>query len=193
MRLRGVLWALLVTTLWATGAYTIYTYIAPYLMQVLGLQGDHVGYVLFLYGFAAFAGLLFGGAANDRFGALRVISAKLPLMALALVTLSLWAHYLTQANAILPVLISVVIWGFTAWGFFPAQQARLIGIVGIKVAPIILSFNASFMYLGFSLGAALGSLTLTHGGVSELGWVAALCVCGSLALFLLTHRRAPTS
>jgi predicted MFS family arabinose efflux permease len=193
VRLPGVLSALLVTTLWATGAYTLYTYIAPYLMEVLGLRGAHVGYVLFLYGFAALTGLLFGGAASDRFGARRVISAKLPLMALALVTLSLWAHYLTLTHAMVPVLISVFIWGFTAWGFFPAQQTRLIGITGIKVAPIILSLNASFMYLGFSLGAALGSFTLTRGGVSDLGWVAALCVLGSLGLFFLTHRHAGAS
>jgi predicted MFS family arabinose efflux permease len=91
VRLPGVLRALLVTTLWATGAYTLYTYIAPYLTMVLGLKGTHVGYVLFLYGFAAFAGLLFGGAASDRFGAVRIISAKLPLMAVALFSLSFWA------------------------------------------------------------------------------------------------------
>jgi predicted MFS family arabinose efflux permease len=189
VRLPGVLWALLVTTLWATGAYTLYTYIAPYLTMVLGLKGAHVGYVLFLYGFAAFAGLLFGGAASDRFGAVRIISAKLPLMAVALFSLSFCADYLTLAHALLPVLISVFIWGFTAWGFFPAQQTRLIGVAGIKVAPIILSLNASFMYLGFSVGAALGSFTLAHGGVADLGRVAALCVLGSLILFLVTHYR----
>jgi len=44
--------------------------------------------------------------------------------------------------------------------FFPAQQAGLIGIVGVKLAPIVLSLNASFMYLDFSLGAAVGGFTL---------------------------------
>lgn len=33
-------------------------------------------------------------------------------------------------------------------------QARLIGIAGHKVAPIVLSLNASFMFIGFSAGAA---------------------------------------
>jgi hypothetical protein len=51
-------------------------------------------------------------------------------------------------------------------GFFPPQQARLVGIVGLNNAPIILSLNSSFQYLEFSLGAALGSVTLAVGGPS---------------------------
>ncbi len=166
----------------------IYTFIAAYLGQVLGLQGAHVGYVLFLYGAAAFTGLFLGGSANDRIGAPRVIAIELPLMALALLSLSLCARYLTPTSALLPVLVAIVVWGFTAWGFFPAQQTRLIGIAGIKVAPVILSLNASFMYLGFSIGATLGAFTLTHGGVADLGWVGALCVLVSLGLFAVTRR-----
>jgi predicted MFS family arabinose efflux permease len=61
--------------------------------------------------------------------------------------------------------------GVTAWGFFPPQQACLIGIVGLKNAPIILSLNSSFQYLGFSLAAALGSVTLAIGGPDDLAWV----------------------
>jgi len=38
----------------------------------------------------------------------------------------------------------------------------LIGIIGLKNAPIILSLNGSFMYLGFSLGAVHGRTELTR-------------------------------
>ena len=37
-------------------------------------------------------------------------------------------------------------------------------------APIASSLNASFMYLGFSVGATEGSLALTYGGISNVGW-----------------------
>jgi predicted MFS family arabinose efflux permease len=47
----------------------------------------------------------------------------------------------------------------------------------------VLSLNASFMYIGFSIGAALGALTLAHASVGSLGWVAAVC---ELAAVLLT-------
>jgi len=186
-RQERVLPALLTTTLWATGAYTVYTFIAPYLSRVLKLTGPSIGYVLFLYGAAAFLGLLFGGTASDRVGARRVIVAALSVMAAALASLSVWPGYLSPVQALAPVLISVVAWGFTAWGFFPAQQSLLLDIAGLNVAPIILSLNASFMYLGFALGATAGSITLSHGGVADLGTVAAAFVLGSLSLFLFAN------
>jgi predicted MFS family arabinose efflux permease len=66
----------------------------------------------------------------------------------------------------------------------------LIGIVGLARASVILSLNASFMYLGFALGAVLGSLTLLRGGVADLGVVGAACVLAAYVLFLATNRRA---
>jgi predicted MFS family arabinose efflux permease len=185
VRQRGVLPALLTTTLWATGAYTVYTFISPYLSHVINWTGASIGYVLFLYGAAAFVGLLFGGAASDRVGWRRVIAVELLAMSAALASLSVWAGWLSPPRALLPVLLSIVLWGFTAWGFFPAQQSRLLEVAGLKVAPVILSLNASFMYLGFALGATAGSITLNHGGVGALGAVAAAFVLAALGLFVL--------
>jgi predicted MFS family arabinose efflux permease len=185
VRQRGVLPALLTTTLWATGAYTVYTFISPYLSHVINWTGASIGYVLFLYGAAAFVGLLFGGAASDRIGWRRVIAVELLAMSAALASLSVWAGWLSPPRALLPVLLSIVLWGFTAWGFFPAQQSRLLEVAGLKVAPVILSLNASFMYLGFALGATAGSITLNHGGVGALGAVAAAFVLAALGLFVL--------
>ena len=182
--------ALFVTTLWAVGGYAVYTYIAPFLATVVGLEGGPIGYVLFCWGAFAFIGLFLGGTINDKIGARRAISIALPVMAIALASLSLSAAYAAPSGALLPVLAAVAVWGMTGWGFFPAQQARLIGIAGLKNAPIILSLNSSFQYLGFSLGAALGSVTLALIGVSALGWVGASCVGASLLLFLVTDRRA---
>jgi predicted MFS family arabinose efflux permease len=189
VRQPGALPALLVTTIWGAGTYANYIYIAPYLAKVVGFEGVQIGYVLFLWGTAAFLGLLLGGAANDRFGSHSVVSIALPILGLTLTSLSLWARFLTVSGASVPVSIAVAVWGLTAWGFFPAQQARLISITGAKLAPVILSLNASFMYLGFSFGAVLGSITLTQGSLSDLGWVGALCELAALVLFLVTSQR----
>ena len=58
--------ALLVTTLWALGGYTMYTYIAPYLGQAARLDGARVGLVLFLWGVCAFVGLFLRGAGQRQ-------------------------------------------------------------------------------------------------------------------------------
>jgi predicted MFS family arabinose efflux permease len=178
-----VLATLLTTTLWATGAYTVYTYLSPFLAGVTGLAGARIGMVMFMWGLAAAAGVVTGGNASDRFGPLAVIVPTIALSGLAFATLSISARVLSPAAALIPVLVAIALWGVAHWAFYPAQQARLIDIAGLKVASIVLSLNASFMYIGFSLGAALGALTLAHAGVTSLGWVAAAC---ELAAVLLT-------
>lgn len=182
-----ILMSLLVTTLWAMGAYTVYTYLALLVSHTTTLRDAEIGYVLFMWGAAAAIGVAIGGKAVDRLGPRPVILPSLFIMALAFALLSATAYWLSPAHALLPLLIGVVAWGLAHWAFFPAQQASLIGIAGLKGTPIVLSLNASFMYLGFSLGAALGALTLNAFTVSDLGWVAAVCEVGALALTLTVH------
>jgi predicted MFS family arabinose efflux permease len=184
--------ALLVTTIWATGAYTVYTYFAPYMAAATGISGPHLSGVLFTWGLAAATGLFIGGAVDDAFGARAVMVPAFILLALAFASLSASVAFLSQQQALAPVFVAIVVWGVSAWGFFPAQQARLIEVAGLKVAPIVLSLNASFMYLGFSLGAALGSFTLAQSSVVNIGWVGALCEILALGLVLATVRRHAT-
>ena len=80
----------------------------------------------------------------------------------------------------------IVIWGLAAWGFFPAQQSQLMQVAGLTTASIALSLNASFMYLGFSLGAMLGSLVLLHASVATLGLVGAVCEIAAVLIVMLT-------
>jgi predicted MFS family arabinose efflux permease len=185
-----VLVALLVTTIWATGAYTVYSYLAPYLTDVAGIADSHIGLVLFIWGCAAVTGLFAGGAISDRFGTRAIMIPAFVLLALAFASLSFVPSVAAGKPLLACVVVAIVLWGIAGWGFFPAQQARLIGIAGVKVAPIVLPLNASFMYLGFSLGAALGSFTLIHASAASLGWVAALCEIAALAIVLLATRPA---
>lgn len=185
----GTLPALLVTLLWATGNFTVYTYLAVVLEQTAGIGPTGIGLVLFGWGCAAFAGLVAGGQATDRIGPQRVITAMLPMVTIALASLSLIAQLLPPALAVAPVLVAVVVWGAAGWGFFPAQQTRLIGLTGVKVASVILSLNASFQYAGFALGAMLGACVLAVGPSTNLGWVGGACVATAAALDLMLARR----
>lgn len=184
-----VLRALLTTLLWATGAYTMYTYFALYLNQVTGIHGTHVGYVLFAWGIAAAIGVTAGGKIADRVGFQRVTGPALVFLMAAFLTLVVIAYTLPPNMAILPVFVSVIVWGVAGWAFYPAQQTSLIHIAGIKLAPIVLSLNASFMYLGFSLGASAGALTVADSSASNLGGVAAAFVAGAWLLRRRTLRR----
>ena len=183
-----VLLALFVTTAWAAGAFTVWTYIAPYLTATAGLDSPQISSVVFLWGIAAAIGILGGGYLNDKIGSRLVMLPSLSFLALAFMALSLSARFLSQTQALVPVLCAMVVWGLTGWGFSPAQQARLIGIGGHKVAPVVLSLNMTFMYAGFAAGAALGSVVLAHGSVANLGWVGASFEIAALLLAFRTSR-----
>ncbi|NGZ83663.1 MFS transporter [Duganella aceris] len=185
----AILSTLLVTTLWAMASYTTYTYLALFIGARTNLHGAQVGYILFAWGASAALGLFISGKAIDRRGPSAVIVPALLTSALSFILLSASAHLLPRALEIWPAAIAVIAWGIAHWAFYPAQQTTLVGVAGVKAAPIVLSLNASFMYLGFSLGAALGSLTLTYSGVADLGYASAASMSAALALTLANGRR----
>jgi predicted MFS family arabinose efflux permease len=100
----AVLLALFSTMLWATGAFTVYTYLASFLARAAGLEGSSVSAVLFMWGVAAVIGLRLGGRLNDRFGHRPVIITSLSVLALAFLSLSLSAILLPQPAARAPIL-----------------------------------------------------------------------------------------
>jgi predicted MFS family arabinose efflux permease len=111
------------------------------------------------------------------------------VLGVALASLSVLAHRIPSNLALGPVLLTMVVWGVSAWAFYPAQQARLIDTAGLRLTPIILSLNASFMYLGFSFGAALGAVALVKLGAANIGFVGAAFELAALVLLLVTSRR----
>ena len=190
---KPVLLTLLVTLLWATGAYTVYTYLAVFLASETGIDGAHVGLVLFMWGVSAAIGVTTGGRLNDRLGSKTVIVSALALLGASFVTMSLSAYLLAPAVARVPVLLAIVVWGLAAWSYFPAQQARLIEVAGVKLASVVLSLNASFMFAGFALGAALGSVTIEHSSPAALGFVGASSIVAGLILVLAITQEKETA
>jgi predicted MFS family arabinose efflux permease len=190
VRLPGALPVLLTTAIWATGAYTVYTYVALFLSVSAGLSTEHAGMMVTLVGVAAAMGVALGGLANDRYGTRTVQAITLPLMAFAfggLTILSL-TFVPTPLFALAPFLI---LWGFSAWGFFPAQQHRVIAVVGDGRASVGMSLNASFMYAGFASGAALGSIVIAAFSVQWIGAAGSICVMAAAVLSRRTWLRNP--
>lgn len=173
---RDIRGLLAVTLLWSIAAYSAYPYIAPYLASVLGFGDRGIGATVSLWGVFAALGVMTGGTLNDRFGSPRVVRVSLLLLAGSFWMLAVCA-FLAPGAALLPVLAAIAIWGFSVWSFFPAQMARLIGAVSPQQASVSLSLNTSTMYLGFSIGSAIGAGILGTGALWAIGLFA-----GSAAL-----------
>ncbi|OZI61150.1 MFS transporter [Bordetella genomosp. 11] len=181
VRQPAVLRLLAVSLFWSIGAYAAYPYIAPYLTHVLGFEAAGINATVSLWGLAAALGVTAGGTLNDRYGSRRVARASLLVLALSFWLLAL-AAVLAPNAALIPVLVGVVLWGFTVWAFFPAQMARLIAAGDASQASVALALNTSTMYLGFSIGSAVGAAILDRGVIAAIGVFAGAAEFLALAL-----------
>ncbi len=188
IRQAPILKLLAITLFWSIGAYTAYPYIAPYLTTVLGFGTSGIGATVSMWGFAAAIGVTTGGALNDRFGSGRVVAASLILLGCSFAVLAA-VTVLGPAAAQIPALVAIGVWGFSVWSFFPAQMARLIAASSPSQASVSLSLNTSTMYLGFSIGSALGAGIIGLDAVWAIGVAAAVAEAASLTLNYLFARK----
>lgn len=177
--LPGVPGALLTTWLNLAGAFTVIIYLAVVTTDSIGLPRELVPVVLLTFGIGAAIGNAAGGQLADRVGARpTVIGAALLNMTL-LVAVSLVAHL--PASVIVPAFFALIfIWGATGWAFPPAQSSYLLSLSPTN-APLVLSLNASALYLGIASGSLIAGLVLQYGTASDLGWVGAIFPALSLA------------
>lgn len=180
--------ALVITVVVLAGAFSVYSYLAPYLTQIAGLTHNAIAAGLFVFGVGSAIGNLVSGAATDRVGPQKVIYVVLASLVVLFVVLGLAGTLLSPAVARWVVIPTIAIWGFVGWSFPSAQQARIVAM-DPRQAPLTLSLNASAIYLGVSLGAFLGSLMVARGAIGSIGLGAAVCEAAAFGLLVVTARR----
>jgi predicted MFS family arabinose efflux permease len=184
---RRVLTVLAVSALALLSVMTVYTYIAPLLAASAGVTGGRLGLLLLGYGAGCLVGNSLGGRLADRFGSRRPLLAILPVFVLLLATLPVTASTVPGAAAALFAL------GAVGWTGNAPIQSRLIELAP-RGSGLVLSLNASAIYLGAGLSGVVGGLVVSWLGVLALPLVAALIGLGSLLVLLLAlrHESTPT-
>lgn len=180
---RRVLVILGITVLGMIAVMTVYTYIAPLLAESAGVTGPLLGALLVVYGIGALIGNDVGGRLTDRFGSRRPLLMTLPVITLTLATLPLTITSSVGAGIAMFVLGA----GFVVNA---PVQTRLIELAPSGSA-LVLSLNASAIYLGTGLAGLVGGIVVTVFGVLALPFVGAVFSLGSLALLLLALRQEP--
>lgn len=174
-----------VTVLGMAAAYTAYAFAIPAFASV-GIGQDGVQWMLFIYGIGAILGAQTSGKLTDRFGGVPVLVAGYTVMAITLVTLAI----LARSPMVVPYLVGALAlaWGASSWCQTPPQQHRLIEAVP-QHAPLVIALNSSALYLGISLGTAIGGIS----GTLEPAWMflggAVLAVLASILLLLTSWRK----
>ena len=152
-----------VTALTMLGQYAVFTYVAPLITEVVGLDAGAVGPLLLVYGVAGAAGLVVAGSPL----ASRPTRAMVVAMAVAAVALIV----LGVAPGVWPSIVALAVWGIAFGAVPPLLQTRL-----LQAAPAHQRDAASALYttafnVGIGGGALLGALLFEWVGVRSLPFV----------------------
>lgn len=166
-------------------AMATYIYVVPLLGATAGVTGTAVTVLLVLYGVGAMVGNNLGGRTSDRLGTRRVLIAILIGFTVLAFSLPVTAGTVVGAG------IALFTWGLFGWSFNPPIQSLLVEI-GRERAGLLISLNASAIYLGAGIGGALGGAVINWSGPLLLPLVSgALGVVGLVLGLTLVLRRAP--
>ncbi|MFD2421528.1 MFS transporter [Amycolatopsis pigmentata] len=173
-----VLVAMFVTVVACLGAFSVYTFITPLLASTAGLHGTIVSVLLFGYGIGGAIGNVIGGRVVDRWGSRR------PLMVILAGATVLPALIPFVATGVAGAVAILFAWGLCTWSFNPPMQHRLIEL-SPRNSGLVLSLNASAIYLGVGLSGVTGGLVMAAGDPLLLPEFAALLtLSGLVAVFL---------
>jgi DHA1 family inner membrane transport protein len=179
---RTVLPLLATTGLIFAGMYLFQSYVSVVYADATSGNGTMLAVLLFALGVAGIVGNLVTSSWVDRFGARRVLTLVVAALIIDFAVLPLVGGTIAGAA------VTGVIYGFTAWSILVPQQHRLI-TAAPSTAALVVSLNASSVYLAISVGGVLGALTLRTLDARYVTWVALIFFAGGLATSELAHRR----
>ncbi|HWO65867.1 MAG TPA: MFS transporter, partial [Umezawaea sp.] len=177
---RRVVPVLGMTVLACLAAFSVFTYISPLLGATAGVHGTVISLLLFAYGVGGAVGNSLGGRLTDRFGSQRLLYVVFSVFTLVLVTLPLTTTTTVSAG------VALFVWGLFTWSVNPPIQNWLIELAPTN-SGLLLSLNASAIYLGVGLSGVFGGLIIDSVGITLLPPIAG--VLALVAVGLLVHAR----
>ena len=182
-RNRLVLLLLLITTLYMSGQFVIFTFMGPLLGRLTGASADAIGLVFAIYGAFGFIGVLIATRIVDGWGAYRT---SLLSISFVLAGIAGWAF--TAGNFWL-MAGSVAVWGLGFASSNSMQQVRLVAAAP-PMASASVSLNTSVLYIGQAIGSAVGGILYGGDFLYGTGYVATAFLVLALVTVVLTRPRA---
>lgn len=171
-------WLAMAISVMAAGAtFACFTYIAPILQNVTGMQPNQVTWVLLLFGVGITIGNLIGGRLAD-WKLMPTIIGALTALILVLAQFSYSSHSVVGAS------ISVFVWGCVMFILIAPLQMRVIECAG-EAPNLASTLNQGAFNVGNAGGAWIGGLAITMGAPYDaLPLVGAALTVGALLIAL---------
>ena len=159
----------MITFLFATGYYTAYSYVEPFLQKVAGFPSNLVTITLMLFGIAGLLGsYLFSKFYEDH----HFVFVQTVLFgfvgALAIL-------YPASINMYTIILVCAV-WGIAAMAFQVCFQAQIIGCVSTVASSVAMAIFSAIFNLGIGSGTGIGGMVYTNISLNYIGFVGAMIV-----------------
>lgn len=159
----------LITFLFATGYYTAYSYVEPFLQKVAGFSSSSVTITLMLFGIAGLLGsyLFSRYYDNHHFVFVQTVLFSF-VVALALL-------YPASINMYTIILVCAV-WGIASMAFQVCFQAQIIGCVSTAASSVAMAIFSAIFNLGIGSGTGLGGMVYTNISLKYIGFIGAVIV-----------------
>ncbi|MCI4656597.1 MFS transporter [Cryobacterium zhongshanensis] len=162
------------------GHYSFYTYIAPFLIDGLGVDPSAIAPFLFAYGIAGAVGLLLSGTVFSARPQLGIVLG-LVVSAVSVSALSIWSGMLPVA------IVAFLLWGI-AFGALPALlQTRLMHTASRRIRDTASAFYTTAFNTGIGGGALLGGILLERSGITSVPFVYVGILVAALVLVLVSQ------
>ncbi|RJF80742.1 MFS transporter [Oleomonas cavernae] len=180
LRQPQVLLAMLISALASASLFSVFTYIAPILEQVTGLEPAGVTWVLLIFG----VGLTLGNLAGGRLADWRLM----PTVIAIFIALTAVLVVFTQTSAALwPAVITIFIWGVLVFALVSPLQMRVVN-EATQAPNLASTINQGAFNLGNATGAWVGGLAITYGiSYADMPWVGAALALVALGFTLLSY------
>lgn len=171
--------SLMVSVLVMVGQYSMFTYIAPLLTEVTGVEAEFIPLILLLYGIGSTIGVFIGGRLADW----RLLPSLIVILAIQVL---LFAGLYFASPYPVAMSIMVVAWGGANFAFGSPLQSRMLmwaaDAPNLTSALIPTGFN-----VGIAIGAILGAGLLDAGmGYRSLPWIGAISLALSVVIIMIS-------
>ena len=152
------------TAVIVTGHYTGYSYIEPFMLQVIGMQEGAVTLTLSLFGVAGLAGSYIMSRYYSRYSSRLILSSCIGFP----IVMSL----LLPCGHISPLLLAFlcVAWGLCMTVYNIAFQSEIVTLFPADSA-VPMSFYSGIFNLGIGAGAFVGGMVCDHCLMAEIGYI----------------------
>ncbi|AXK82433.1 MFS transporter [Pseudolabrys taiwanensis] len=176
-----VILAMAISVLASASLFSVFTYIAPILLNVTGLSPHAVTLMLLLFG----AGLTLGNFIGGRLGDWRLMPTVIGVFVLLAPTVALFAFTSAWAWA---AAATIFVWGILAFALVPPLQMRVV-IEAARAPNLASTLNQGAFNLGNATGAWIGEVVLTAGlPYAQLPWIGTALAAAALVLAIVSHR-----